>query len=102
MPHPDDLFRQAEQLRRQADSIERHGHDAQRHLQAQDDTIRNLEQHRQEWQQKLHQIEIQLSTTQSASETDALNSQIRDITNRLRDMDAQIQTARNEKNRLLS
>ena len=101
MPNPDALRRQAEQLRRDAESVERQARDIEARLHSQDQTIRSLEQARQDWQNRLHAIEGQIAGTKDPNITSSLKSQFQNSTNKLMDMDRQIQSARNERDKII-
>ena len=101
MPNPDSLRSEANRLRQEAESKERHAQDIEQHLRAQQQTIQNMERTRQDWQNRLHQLEMQLAATADLSQSRAINSQIQDATRKLMDQDRQIQTARNEYDKLL-
>jgi len=101
MPNPDALRRQAEQLRKEADSFERQARDVESRLHSQEQTIKNLEQARQDWQNRLHAVEAQMSATNDPNVTNSLNSQLQNINNKLLDMDRQIQNARYERDKIV-
>ena len=100
MPNPDALRREAQRIHDQAASLERQAADVENRLRTQEQAIRNLEQTRQDWQNRLHQFELQLSRTDDPNQSNGIHAQIQDVNNKLRDMDQQIQTARNEHDKI--